>query len=240
MNEVLADVSALTGQAKYLQLARRFSHEALLAPLAESRDPLDGLHANTQIPKVIGFQRIFELTGDERYGAAARFFWQTVVERRSFVTGGHGDGEHFFPPSEFAKHLPSAKTMETCCTHNMLRLTRMLFQASPSAAYADYYERALYNGILPSQDPRERDDDVFPGHAARIRPAVPHAGAVLLVLHRDRDGEPRQVRRLDLLPRGGCAVDQSLHSVHGHVEGEGAAARSIDDVPRDADDASVR
>ena len=154
MNEVLADVSALTGQAKYLQLARRFSHEALLAPLAESRDPLDGLHANTQIPKVIGFQRIFELTGDERYGAAARYFWQAVVERRSFVTGGHGDGEHFFPPSEFAKHLQSAKTMETCCTHNMLRLTRMLFQASPSAPYADYYERALYNGILPSQDPQ--------------------------------------------------------------------------------------
>lgn len=153
MNEVLADVAALTENSRYLALARRFSHEALLSPLAESRDGLDGLHANTQIPKVVGFQRLFELTGEERYATAARFFWETVVGRRSFVTGGHGDGEHFFPPADFAKHLDSAKTMETCCTHNMLRLTRLLFQDHPSRGYADYYERALYNGILASQDP---------------------------------------------------------------------------------------
>jgi len=153
MNEVLADVAALTGDSAYLELARRFSHEALLTPLAEGRDPLDGLHANTQIPKAIGFQRIAALTGDERYRRAARFFWQTVVDHRSFVTGGHGDNEHFFPPADFARHLDSAKTMETCGTHNMLRLTRMLWQEEPSAAYFDYYERALYNGILASQDP---------------------------------------------------------------------------------------
>jgi DUF1680 family protein len=153
MNEVLADVSAITGDRKYLDAARRFSHQALLTPLAESRDTLDGLHANTQIPKVVGFQRLFELTGEDRYAAASTFFWRTVVERRSYVTGGHGDGEHFFPPAEFATRLQSAKTMETCCTHNMLRLTRMLFQAAPSSTYADHYERALYNGILASQDP---------------------------------------------------------------------------------------
>jgi DUF1680 family protein len=153
MNEVLADLSALTGDRKYLALARRFSHEALLAPLADSRDALDGLHANTQVPKAVGFMRIHELTGDERYGSAAQFFWRTVVERRSFVTGGHGDNEHFFPPSEFAKHLPSAKTMETCGTHNMLRLTRMVFQDLPLGGIADFYEHALYNGILASQDP---------------------------------------------------------------------------------------
>src|SRR5436190_2377159 len=153
MNEVLADVAALTGDSAYLELARRFSHEALLTPLAEGRDSLDGLHANTQIPKVIGFQRIAGLSGDERYRRAARFFWQTVVEGRSFVTGGHGDNEHFFPPADFARHLGSAKTMETCGTHNMLRLTRMLWQEEPSATYFDYFERALYNGILASQDP---------------------------------------------------------------------------------------
>ena len=153
MNEVLADVSALTGDSSHLALARRFCHEAVLAPLADGRDVLDGLHANTQVPKVVGFQRICELTGDERYCRAARFFWRTVVERRTYVTGGHGDGEHFFPPAEFARRLGSAKTMETCCTHNMLRLTRQLFQAAPSAEYADFYERALYNGILASQDP---------------------------------------------------------------------------------------
>jgi DUF1680 family protein len=153
MNEVLADAAELTGDSTYLALARRLSHVALLAPLADGRDTLDGLHANTQIPKVAGFQRIAELTGDERYRRAARFFWRTVAERRSFATGGHGDGEHFFPPADFVTHLGSAKTMETCCTHNMLRLTRMLWQDDPSAAYVDFYERALYNGILASQDP---------------------------------------------------------------------------------------
>ena len=153
MNEVLADAAGLVGNARYLAVSRRFCHEAVLAPLSDARDSLDGLHANTQIPKVVGFQRLYELTGDDRLRRAARFFWDTVVSRRSFVTGGHGDNEHFFPPAGFASHLQSAKTMETCCTHNMLRLTRALFTDRPAAALFDYYERALYNGILASQDP---------------------------------------------------------------------------------------
>ena len=154
MSEVLADVHVLTGNPAYLELAERFVHRALLDPLTAGRDVLDGLHANTQIPKVIGISRLHDITGNRSYREAAMFFWKTVVERRSFATGGHGDGEHFFPPTDFAKHLQSAKTMETCCVHNMLRLTRALFQAAPSTEYADYYERALYNGILASQDPQ--------------------------------------------------------------------------------------
>ena len=153
MNEVLADVYALTGEIRFLTLAERFCHRALLDPLAQTRDTLDGLHSNTQIPKVIGFNRLHELTGQANYSTAARFFWRTVVDNRTFATGGNGDGEHFFPPADFLRHLGSAKTMETCCTYNMLRLTRSLFALDPSAAYADYYERALYNSILASQDP---------------------------------------------------------------------------------------
>jgi hypothetical protein len=153
MNEVLADVHVITGEERFLTLARRFSHKALLDPLAAGNDMLDGLHANTQIPKVIGFQRIFELTGEPQYGAAARFFWQTVVHNRSFATGGHGDVEHFFPVAEFPARLHSAKTMETCCTHNMLRLTRALFTHDPRPEYADHYELGLYNSILAAQDP---------------------------------------------------------------------------------------
>jgi uncharacterized protein len=153
MNEVLADLHVLTGDARYLHLARRFSHLALLDPLAEDRDTLDGQHSNTQIPKVIGFARLAETTGEERYAKAARYFWGTVVHRRSFATGGNGDAEHFFALAEAPKHLDSAKTMETCCTYNMLRLTRSLFTAEPAVAYADYHERALFNGILASQDP---------------------------------------------------------------------------------------
>lgn len=153
MNEVLANLHALTGDARHLRLALRFNHQAVLDPLAEGRDALDGLHSNTQIPKVVGFARLAETTGEERYAKAARYFWGTVVHRRSFATGGNGDGEHFFPPADAAQHLASAKTMETCCTYNMLRLTRALFTAEPSVAYADYHERALFNGILASQDP---------------------------------------------------------------------------------------
>jgi DUF1680 family protein len=153
MAEVLADVSVLARNPSYLALARRFAHRAVLDPLAAGRDTLDGLHANTQVPKFIGFERIHELGGDAECGAAARFFWETVATRRSYATGGHGDREHFFPVGEFEKRLGSAKTMETCGTHNMLRLTRALFAADPRPAYADFYERALFNAILGSQDP---------------------------------------------------------------------------------------
>jgi DUF1680 family protein len=153
MNEVLADVYALTNQPRFLKLAERFCHRAVLEPLAQSRDTLDGLHSNTQIPKVIGFNRLYELTGKTEYNAASNFFWRAVVDNRTFVTGGNADREHFFPPKDFLQHLDSAKTMETCCTHNMLKLTKMLFARDPSVIYADYCERALYNSILASQDP---------------------------------------------------------------------------------------
>jgi DUF1680 family protein len=155
MNEVLADLHHLTGETRYARLAQKFSHRSLLQPLSQGLDTLDGLHANTQIPKVIGFNRIAETVAgaDGGYAAAARFFWKTVVTERSFATGGHGDGEHFFPKTDFAKHLGSGKTMETCCTHNMLRLTRSLHAGDPRAEYFDYFERALFNGILASQDP---------------------------------------------------------------------------------------
>ncbi|MBI1176226.1 glycosyl hydrolase [bacterium] len=153
MNEVLADIYTFTAEPKHLALAERFCHQAVLIPLSEGRDTLNGLHSNTQIPKFIGFERLYQLTGKPQYHAAAEFFWKTVTSTRSFATGGNGDNEHFFPIDQFARHLPSAKTMETCCSHNMLRLTRMLFTGNPTAAYGDYYERTLFNAILGSQDP---------------------------------------------------------------------------------------
>ncbi|MEO6078619.1 MAG: beta-L-arabinofuranosidase domain-containing protein [Steroidobacteraceae bacterium] len=163
MNEVLADLYELTRENRYALLAQRFSHQALLRPLALGVDSLDGLHSNTQIPKVVGFSRIADTmtSGDGGYDAAARFFWRTVTTRRSFATGGHGDAEHFFPGSEFVKHLDSAKTMETCCTHNMMRLTRSLYARDPQVEYCDYFERALYNGILASQDPESGMNTYF-------------------------------------------------------------------------------
>ncbi|HET9475328.1 MAG TPA: beta-L-arabinofuranosidase domain-containing protein [Steroidobacteraceae bacterium] len=153
MNEVCADLFAITKNTQYAALALRFSHRTMLDSLAASRDTLDGLHANTQIPKVIGFSRISQLSLASDHGRAAEFFWRTVTDTRSFATGGHGDVEHFFPPADFARHLGSAKTMETCCTHNMLRLTRSLYTNHARVRYMDYFERALFNGILASQDP---------------------------------------------------------------------------------------
>jgi uncharacterized protein len=153
INEVLADVYTLTNDEKHLTLAERFCHKAILTPLSEGRDTLNSLHSNTQIPKIVGFERLYQLTGKPQYGAGAEFFWKTVTGTRSFATGGNGDNEHFFPITDFARHLSSAKTMETCCSYNMLRLTRMLFAKDPMAAYGDYYEKTLFNAILGSQDP---------------------------------------------------------------------------------------
>lgn len=153
MNEVYADLYLMTGKGDYLMLAQRFSHKAVMAPLARGLDHLDGLHANTQVPKIVGFQRVWEETGDAAYHDAAAFFWRTVTQTRSFASGGHGDAEHFFAVADTCDHIFSAKGSETCGQHNMLKLTRALFLHDPRADYADYYERTLYNGILASQDP---------------------------------------------------------------------------------------
>lgn len=156
MNEVLADVYAATGEQKYLDLARRFSHRPILEPLLRKRDRLTGLHANTQIPKVIGYARIGELGGDRQWIDAARFFWETVAAKRSVAIGGNSVREHFHPADDFSSMIESPQGPETCNTYNMLRLTEQLFRTEPDmrARYADYYERALYNHILSSQHPR--------------------------------------------------------------------------------------
>jgi DUF1680 family protein len=153
MNEVLADVYALTSDRKYLALAQRFSHRALLEHLERHEDPLTGLHANTQIPKTIGYARIAELGGDPGGLDAARFFWQTVVKRRTVAFGGNSVREHFNPPDDFSSMIESREGPETCNTYNMLRLTERLFRAEPSAEYADFYERALFNHILSTEHP---------------------------------------------------------------------------------------
>lgn len=155
MNEVLADVFAITGDRRYLRLARRFSHQAVLRPLANRRDELTGLHANTQIPKVIGFARIAELSGRETGEAAATFFWNRVVEERSVAFGGNSAREHFHDPNDFSPMVRTPQGPETCNTYNMLRLTEQLYRtgAEGRARLADYYERALYNHILSSQHP---------------------------------------------------------------------------------------
>jgi len=152
MNEVLANLYGVTGDPEHLKLAQAFNQAKVLDPLAHGRDELDGLHANTQIPKIIGAARQFELTGDPRYRDIARNFWTDVALHRSYVIGGDSDREHFFPVDDFAQHL-GPETTETCNTYNMLKITRHLFAWQPDAREMDFYERGLYNHILASQDP---------------------------------------------------------------------------------------
>lgn len=153
LNEVFADVYAITGDEKYLELAKRFSHGFILDPLVEKKDMLTGNHANTQIPKVIGFKRIADLDGNQEWSSASEFFWNTVVENRSVSIGGNSVREHFHKSDDFSSMMTSEQGPETCNTYNMLRLTKLLYGTSGDVNYMDYYERALYNHILSSQNP---------------------------------------------------------------------------------------
>ena len=153
MNEVLADAYAMTGERKYLDAAKRFSHRRLLTPLSQRRDCLDNMHANTQVPKVIGFERIAELAGDEAYHNAGAFFWDIVTGERSLAFGGNSRREHFPSREACQDFVQDIDGPETCNTNNMLKLTEDLHRRNPEARYADYYELATFNHILSSQHP---------------------------------------------------------------------------------------
>jgi uncharacterized protein len=154
INEALANLYALTKEEKYLRLSQKFYHEQILGPLSQSKDILAGKHANTQIPKLIGLARLYELTGDTTDKKTAEFFWDRVVHHHSYVTGGNGDQE-YFGPSDSLKDRLSNNTTETCNVYNMLKLSRHLFEWNASAKVADFYERALLNHILSSQNPKD-------------------------------------------------------------------------------------
>jgi DUF1680 family protein len=155
MAEVLLNLYAATGKDRYLALARRFEHAQFFDPLAAHRDELKGLHVNTQIPKVIGAARRYELTGENRYRDIATYFWDEVTSERCYCTGGTSNGEHWnSDPGKLAKEL-GPDTTEDCCAYNMMKLTRHLFGWSPSARYMDYYERVLWNHRLGTIDPED-------------------------------------------------------------------------------------
>jgi DUF1680 family protein len=152
MEDVLTELYVTTGDPEHLRLARLFDHRAVFDPLARGEDPLDGLHANTQIPKAIGAARDCEVTGEPRYCAVAETFWQRVALHRSYAIGGHSEDEHFSPVAHLSRHLGES-TAETCNTYNMLKLSRRLFLRDADPARIDFYERGLFNHVLASQDP---------------------------------------------------------------------------------------
>jgi DUF1680 family protein len=154
MNEVLADLYADTGDKRWLALSHRFDHRAVIEPLARQQNNLEGLHGNTQVPKLLGLLARYGYTGDKADGSAASFFWDSVVNHHSFATGGHGKDEYFGPPDKLSDRI-DGRTAETCNIYNMLKMTRRLFTFQPEVKYAEFHERALFNHILASIDPED-------------------------------------------------------------------------------------
>ena len=152
ISETLADLYADTKEEKYLRLSKLFYQKIFLDPLKEEQDILPGKHCNTNIPKLISLARIYELTGDTSDRKAAEFFWQTVTSHHSYVTGGNGDNEYFGPADKLRNRLDEGTT-ESCNVYNMLKLTEHLFEWEAKTQLADFYERALFNHILSTQNP---------------------------------------------------------------------------------------
>jgi uncharacterized protein len=168
MNAVLTDLYQQTGEEQWLTAAQRFDHAAVIDPLAAGEDQLNGLHANTQVPKMIGAAREYKATGTQRYLDIAVNFWNIVADAHTYVIGGNSQAEHFREPGAIAGYL-AEDTCESCNTYNMLKLTRELFTLDPErVAYADYVENALLNQMLGQQNP----DDAH-GHITYFTPLVP-------------------------------------------------------------------
>ena len=152
MPEVLADLYADTGDARWLRLSHRFDHRAVLDPLLRGEDRLAGLHGNTNIPKLVAAAVRYGYGGDPADLRAAEFFWERVVRHHTFATGGHSKDEHFREPDRFGE-IVDGRTAESCNVYNMLKLTRRLFAHRPDVEYAEFEERALFNHVLGSIDP---------------------------------------------------------------------------------------
>lgn len=151
MNEAMARLYSITGNEKFLEAAKLFDNEKLFIPMEKNIDTLGGMHANQHIPQIVGALRIYDETKDMKYYNIAKNFWDMVVADHIYNIGGVGEGEMFKPAGQIGSFL-SEKTAESCATYNMLKLTKELFRYSPEARYMDFYEKALYNHMLATQD----------------------------------------------------------------------------------------
>lgn len=153
INEAFYNLYAITGNENDRWLAQFFYHNEVIDPLKAGNADLGTKHTNTFIPKVIAEARNYELSGDNASRRLSEFFWHTMIDHHTFAPGCCSDKEHYFDPKQFSGHI-SGYTGETCCTYNMLKLSRHLFCWTGEEDIADYYERALYNQILGQQDPQ--------------------------------------------------------------------------------------
>lgn len=153
MLELWADLYGATHDARYLTLASRYAMPDMFRQLLDGEDPLTNNHTNASIPWVQGAARLYEVTGDVRYRTIVEDFWKdAVVERGMFATTGNNAGEFWIPKQQFGRFLAS-RTQEHCTVYNMIRVAQFLFEWTGKSEYADYIERAVYNGILAQQNP---------------------------------------------------------------------------------------
>jgi DUF1680 family protein len=152
MNEVLADLYADTSDERWLALAAKFHHNAIVDRLAQKQEILPSIHGNTQVPKLYGALKIYMYSGNETEGAAAKYFWDEVAQHHTFATGGNTRNEYFGQPDHLSSMI-DGRTAETCNIYNMIKFARTLFSLGEDIRFADYQERALFNHILASQDP---------------------------------------------------------------------------------------
>ena len=152
LNESYAELYARTSDRRWLLVAERLYDRKVLDPLAAQSDQLANLHANTQVPKLIGLARLHELTGNPACAVAARFFWEAVSQHHSYVIGGNADREYFSGSDTIGTYI-TEQTCEHCNTYNMLKLSEHLFAWSPDGAWFDFYERAHLNHVMAAHDP---------------------------------------------------------------------------------------
>ncbi len=155
MNETLADAYLITKDVKYLNAAKRYSHKTMINGMQSlSTSFLDSKHANTQVPKYIGFERIAQMDGTSSYRTAAWNFWKDVTQNRTVCIGGNSVDEHFLPAANCDRYITNPNGPESCNTNNMLKLTEDLFADQPkNAALGDFFEKAMFNHILSTQHP---------------------------------------------------------------------------------------
>ncbi len=164
MNESMLDAFQLFGEQKYLTAAKKYTHKAMLNGMQTLNTTfLDGKHANTQVPKFIGMERIFEQNATSvNYRKAAENFWQDVAMNRTVCIGGNSVGEHFLSVANSNRYIDQLDGPESCNSNNMLKLSEMLAdshspatpnESEAAAMYADFYESTLWNHILSTQDP---------------------------------------------------------------------------------------
>ena len=153
MNDALYELYKITKKEEHLKAAHAFDEEELFDKIQTGdRNVLNNRHANTTIPKFLGALNRYITVGDDKYLEYVKTFWDMVVSRHTYATGGNSEWEHFGEDYILDGERTNCNN-ETCNTYNMLKMSRKLFMITGEKKYADYYENTLINAILSSQNP---------------------------------------------------------------------------------------